>query len=358
MYYLDDELSLRESVDIPVYRVFGGDSELEGSYVTNINPANPISARCELSLSQHDFLDMDGKPVRNTASEVASGHISVDDEGHIINNTICEATSDILEFTEVQPTSDMPGGGMEYHLQGNFNDLVQVDSVDDLRHKPTQGWLDYLEAEDKILYGNDGNTDPETGVNDIDPNHADINGLIDEEEYHLQSDDTHNYWESYIGESVEDSDDIDTVSLDDLIDEEEYHLQSDDTHNYWGSYIGDSVEDSDDINTDSLDDLIDEEEYYLQSDDTQNFWESYIDNYGNDDNTLEPADINCLIEDEEYYLQLEDVENSWESSFDDCNEDDSWDDCCEDDSWDDCCEDDSWDDCCEDDSWDNGDDDN
>ena len=326
MYYLDDELSLHEATEVPVYRVFGGDVQQEGGFVTDTNPGNPIQARGELALSQHDFTGPDGTPMRNMASQVASCSMHVDDEGHIINLNTGEVTDDTLAFTTVEPTSDLPGGGMEYHLQGDFNDLVQVNSVDDLRHTPTQGWLDYLEAEDRIINGDSDSSSPDA------------------------------WEESY---------DSDTAAIDDLIDDEESILQGEDVQSQWEDYIGESVDDGMDTETAAIDGLIDEEEYNLQAEDVQSQWEDYLDNYDKVDSTSRPADIDGLIDDEEYNLQAEDVEDSfwsgvsdegydWDDSWD-STIDDSWDDgSTTDDSWDDdSTTDDSWDDSSTtDDSWD------
>ena len=271
MYYLDENNSLQESIDVPVYRVFGGDVPLEGSYVSDQPASDPINARWYNALSQHDFLDSDGNPIRNMASQMASGHISLDDEGHIIDQNTFKATDNVLEFTEVQPTSDLPGGGTEYQLQGDFNDLVVVDSVEDLRHEPTDGWLDYVEAEKQVLNGTynpddlDDPDDPYGGGSDdgsggaiegvaesVDA--AALNDLIDDEEHDLQAIDVEESWEELIDEQPDDGMDTETAALDDLIEDTEYEIQAEDVEDSWLSDTDDSWNDDSDDSWDSSDD--------------------------------------------------------------------------------------------------------
>ena len=356
MYYLDDDLSLQEAVEKPVYRVFGGDSSLEGGYLTDSHPQNPIQARSDLALSQHDFIGDDGDPIRNTASQVASCTMYTDDGGHIINLATGEVTDEILDFTEVEPTSDLPGGGLEHHLQGDFEDMVQVDTIEDLRHTPTEGWQNYLQAEDYVLNGCES-SDTDEWDETVIPETADIDTLLDEEIYNIAAEDVQQPWENYIGEyAEEDGVDTETDSIDALIDDEEYNIQAEDVQKSWENDINNY--DSDDITpeTTDIDALIDDEEYNLQAEDVQESWENYVEDYGNnDDGSHTPADIDALIDDEEYNLQAEDVQESWENYIEDYdNNDDS-----DSDSWDDndyeSWEDDnsdSWEDS-DSDSWDN-----
>lgn len=78
MYYLDEEMSLQVAYETNIYRVFGGDVELKGSYVTDALPENPIQARSDLALSQYDF------DVRNLACGLAEATIYTNDNGKIL----------------------------------------------------------------------------------------------------------------------------------------------------------------------------------------------------------------------------------------------------------------------------------
>lgn len=178
MYYLDEELSLHEANEHTVFRVFGGDSTLEGGYVTPDRPVNPIQAREDLALSQHDWTDKEGNPIRNMASEVAECTIYTDDEGRIIDTMTGQQTDYSLEFSVVDPTSDQSGGGMEYHLEGDFDHMVEVNSVETLQHQSTDGWQQYLEAEA-------GTTSDEC----VEVNTLSVDELIADEEHSLQATD-------------------------------------------------------------------------------------------------------------------------------------------------------------------------
>ncbi len=263
MYYLDDDLSLQEAHENQVFRYYGGDSDLEGGYVTPENYANPICAREQLGLSQHDWTDEEGSPIRNLASNVAEGTIYTDDDGHIINLN-GEVTDHVLDFTTVEPTSDMPGGGLEYHLEDNFYDVVDVESTETLRHQPTEGWSEYVEDEAAVI--NAADTTPDDSNSDTDEfvDTISTDNLIDEEEYFIQRDDADG--DFYVDEDWDDDEGREERSLDD---------------DWW---VGDTYDD------DSVDDLIDDEIYEVQSDDVDEsyYTEEDIDTNANDytnDNT-------------------------------------------------------------------------
>ena len=247
MYYLDENLNLSEANENKVYRVFGGDSDLEGGFVTPNEPQNPIEAREELGLSQHDFCCDDGSPIRNMASHIAEGTIYTDDDGRIINLD-GEVTDNVLDFTEVQPTTDMDGGGLEYHLQDDFNDVVQVDNISELQHEPTEGWLNYVDIESEVI--NDTEQQPEDSLDDEDnpdwwvEDHSEeaIDDLIGEEEYNIQSSDVED--EYFDAVDIPDDDPVreradedwwckgsyEEESIDQLIDDEEFESQIEDVN--------------------------------------------------------------------------------------------------------------------------------
>lgn len=260
MYYLDDDLSLQEAHENKVFRYYGGDSDLEGGYVTPENLANPIYARDRLGLSQHDWTDEEGNPIRNLANNVAEGTIYTDDDGHIINLN-GEVTDHVLDFTTVEPTSDMQGGGLEYHLEDNFYDVVEVESTESFIHQPTQGWSNYVEAEAAIINAAADTTSDEST--------SDISDTADD-----------------IIDATDNTDEIvDTISTDDLIDEDEYFIQRNDTDDdfyveqCWDDDEGREERSLDDDwwvgethDEESVDNLIDDAIYEVQSADVN---ESY-----------------------------------------------------------------------------------
>ena len=91
MYYLDEEMSLQVAYETNIYRVFGGDVELKGSYVTDALPENPIQARSDLALSQYDF------DVRNLACGLAEATIYTNDNGKIVK---IEVDKDSLSYKQ------------------------------------------------------------------------------------------------------------------------------------------------------------------------------------------------------------------------------------------------------------------
>ena len=251
MNYFDSDMNLREANETTVYRVFGGDSGLEGGFITCEEPANPIQARCDLALSQHDFTDDEGNPVRNLASEVATGTVFTDDEGYIINPQTGDVTDNVLDFQPAEPVSDLPGGGLEYQLEDDFENVVQVDSVDELRHESTEGWTDYLAAEEEVI----------SNLSD--------SGADDGADEWMESDST-----------------TDSQAFDDLIDDEVYDIQKGDTDSIYEDV---DWTDPDDEGRD----------------------ERSIDNECYNDTDHSEEGIDALIEDEIYEAQAEDVEESW-----------------------------------------------
>ncbi len=140
------------AVENTVYRVFGGDVEMEGGYVTDYLPenANPIQMREDLALSQDGFYDDDGDLVRNLACEVAEGTIYTTDEYEIID-LHGEPTGEYLIWETVKPVEELKGGANEFKLPGDFNDIVEINSVEELRHESTPGWDAYIEAETEVM---------------------------------------------------------------------------------------------------------------------------------------------------------------------------------------------------------------
>lgn len=135
-----------------VYRVFGGDVEMEGGYVTDCLPenANPIQMREDLALSQDSFYNEEGDLVRNLACEVAEGTIYTTEDYEIIDLD-GEPTGEYLVWETVEPVGELEGGANEFKLPGDFNDLVEIESVEELRHESTPGWDAYIEAESEVL---------------------------------------------------------------------------------------------------------------------------------------------------------------------------------------------------------------
>lgn len=266
MYYLDDELSLQEAHENKVFRVYGGDSSLEGGYVTPERPANPIDARGSLALSQHDWVDDDGNPIRNLASEVAEGTIYTDDDGHIVNLD-GEVTDHELNFTTVEPTSDQPGGGLEYHLEDDFYDVVEVENIEPLQHQPTEGWNNYIEVEDAFMNSTEDSTldsatdDMMDSTSEAVADTLSVDEIIEDEEYFIQRDDTDDFYMDQNGDDDEGRDDrsldddwwVDDTheedSVDDLIEDEIYEVQADDLEeSYYAEEDSDTIEN--DINND------------------------------------------------------------------------------------------------------------
>lgn len=273
MNYFDSDMNLREANETTVYRVFGGDSSLEGGFITCEAPANPIQARSDLALSQHDFTDDEGNLVRNLASEVASGTVFTDDNGYIINPQTGEVTDNQLDFQPAEPVSDLPGGGLEYQLEDDFENVVQVDCVDELRHEPTDGWTDYLAAEEEVL-SNVSDSDSDNGTDewvesDSTTESQAIGDLIDDEVYDIQKEDTETVYED-----VEWTDPDDEGRDERCIDDEWYN---DSDHSEEG-----------------IDALIEDEIYEVQAEDVEESWaeendysddydSSYDNDYSNDD---------------------------------------------------------------------------
>jgi hypothetical protein len=140
------------AIENTVYRVFGGDVEMEGGYVTDCLPenANPIQMREDLALSQDSFYNEEGEIVRNLACNVAEGTIYTTEDYEIINLD-GQTTGEYLVWETVEPVGQLEGGANEFKLSGDFNDLVEIESVEELRHESTPGWDAYIEAESEVL---------------------------------------------------------------------------------------------------------------------------------------------------------------------------------------------------------------
>lgn len=128
-----------QAVENKVARVFGGNVELEGGYLTDeiSENANPIQVRDELALSQTEFYGDGGELKRNMASDVVRGTIYTTPDNEIIDLN-GELTGEYR-------------GGNEFVLPVPFDTVVEIDSVDPLRHHSTPGWEAYVEAEKDIL---------------------------------------------------------------------------------------------------------------------------------------------------------------------------------------------------------------
>ena len=230
MYYLEEEMSLQVAHETHIYRVFGGDVELKGSYVTDALPENPIQARSDLALSQYDF------DVRNLACGFAEATIYTNDNGKILTLE-GEQTEHELKFTEVAPVSDLPGGGQEYHLQDDWEKIIQVNSVEILKHESTTGWKQYVENEKNMEQFSDN------GIEQFDEESLTVatllvDDMIDEEIYTLQKEDVDGqYIETFIGSDdgrddrwTGDEDVLEKTyveeSLDQLLDDELYEIQT------------------------------------------------------------------------------------------------------------------------------------
>lgn len=141
-----------EAIENTVFRVYGGDVEVEGGYITDSIPeyANPIQLRNDLGLSQTEFKDEDGSTVRNLASEVAECVIYTTEEGEILNKD-GELTGHNLEWSVIEPEGEWQGGGNQYKLEDRFEDIVEVESIESVRHESTPGWDSYIEAENNVM---------------------------------------------------------------------------------------------------------------------------------------------------------------------------------------------------------------
>ena len=141
-----------EAKEHTVYRVFGGDVDMEGGYVTDCisDNANPIQVREDLALSQTSFYNDEGELVRNLASEVAVCTIYSTDDNEILD-LAGNPTGEYLEWTEVEPVGDLSGGANEFKLPYDFDTIVEVESVESLTHHSTPGWDAYIEAEEQVL---------------------------------------------------------------------------------------------------------------------------------------------------------------------------------------------------------------
>ena len=141
-----------QAVENKVARVFGGNVELEGGYVTDeiSENANPIQVRDELALSQTEFYGDDGELKRNMASDVVRGTIYTTPDNEIIDLN-GGLTGEYLEWSTVEPQGELEGGGNEFVLPVPFDTVVEIDSVDPLIHHSTPGWEAYVEAEKDIL---------------------------------------------------------------------------------------------------------------------------------------------------------------------------------------------------------------
>ena len=119
--------------------MFGGNVELEGGYLTDeiSENANPIQVRDELALSQTEFYGDGGELKRNMASDVVRGTIYTTPDNEIID-LYGELTGEYR-------------GGNEFVLPVPSDTVVEIDSVDPLRHHSTPGWEAYVEAEKDIL---------------------------------------------------------------------------------------------------------------------------------------------------------------------------------------------------------------
>lgn len=141
-----------DAVENTVYRVYGGNVTLEGGYVTDSIPeyANPIQLRDDLALSQTEFKNLDGNTVRNLASEVAECIIYTTEEGEILDKD-GEPTGHHLEWSTIGAEGEWQGGGNEYKLADRFEDVVEVQSIESVRHESTPGWESYIDAEQKVM---------------------------------------------------------------------------------------------------------------------------------------------------------------------------------------------------------------
>lgn len=184
-----------DAVENTVYRVYGGDVELEGGYVTDCLPdnANPIQMREDLALSQDSFYNEDGDLVRNLASEVATCTIYTTEDNEIINLD-GELTGEHLEWRTVESVGELEGGGNEFKLPDDFDNIVEVESTDPLQHHSTPGWEAYIEAEAEVLE----KVDEEPYEVDEEPYEVDEEPYeVDEEPYEVDEEPYEVYEEPY-----------------------------------------------------------------------------------------------------------------------------------------------------------------
>ena len=141
-----------DAVENTVYRVYGGNVTLEGGYVTDSIPeyANPIQLRDDLALSQTEFKDLDGNHKRNMASDVAECVIYTTEEGEILDKD-GEPTGHRLEWSRIKEEGKWHGGGNQYELLDQFEDIVEVQSIKSVKHESTPGWESYIDAEKEVM---------------------------------------------------------------------------------------------------------------------------------------------------------------------------------------------------------------
>ena len=206
MYYLDSNNDLCEAQSHEIFRYFGRDSEMQGAYVTDTMYDCPEAAKSALALSDVDWENT------NSAEKMAVGEIYTTPDNEIVSMEDVCATGNYLEFSDVLPSSDYPGGGMEYKLDGPFEDFVNV--VDVKKYDENLGWYSI----------NDNYMDKD--MNGIDE-------MISDELYYAQKMDAEEEFYDIIGEdgqSMEDDGFVDIVScdeqgIDDLLSDELYYTQ-------------------------------------------------------------------------------------------------------------------------------------
>lgn len=209
MYYLDSNNDLCEAQSHKVYRYFGGCSEMQGGYVTDNMYDCPDAAKSALALSDVDWENT------NSAEKMAVCEIYTTPESEIISMEDVCATGNYLEFSDVQPSSDYPGGGTEYKLDGPFEDLVNVVDV-----KNFDGNLGWYSIDDNYM--------------DKDMNR--IDEMISDELYYAQKNDAEEEFYDIVdedGQNMEDDGFVDIVSsdeqgIDDLLSDELYYTQKTD----------------------------------------------------------------------------------------------------------------------------------
>ena len=170
MFYLDKNKSLSEGVPNEAYRYYGGDSKLQGAFLTDQLYDTPDEAKAALALSDVDW------DCVNDANHVAECTVWSTIEGNMLDFEEMEPSDQQFEWNTVAPSSDYPGGGNEI-LVSNFDNYVQVN--------------------DQLTY----NEDLESWCSDNNPyeiNNEDMNtidNLIGDEEYNIQKDDVEeNIW--------------------------------------------------------------------------------------------------------------------------------------------------------------------
>ena len=137
------------------WRVSGGTSDVEGGYITNEEPKNPIQARADLGLNQH-FIGEDGKIKRNLANTLSKLEYTETPDGELLT-VDGNPTGHKVEFSTVAPPPDQeqagyqPGGGQEYKLQDPFNDVMKVENTQPLINHPTEGWSNFIQTEKEVI---------------------------------------------------------------------------------------------------------------------------------------------------------------------------------------------------------------